>query len=233
MSTLSMNYTSYVTPLVASTIQKRVSYQAPSIERLMQSNGRPQKVKAGSTIFLEGDPADVLYHVVSGVVRCCQITPDGRRQISRFLTEGDEMALTAFDAYGYTAEAVSDVELIRCTRGAFNKAMQEDAELRDSVFDLMATALNTTRSQMVLLGKLSASERAATFLLEMADRFQDRDGGIQLSMTRQDIADYLGMTLETVSRMFNKFKKEGIISMPTPDHIQVSDLDELELLAAA
>lgn len=233
MNSLSMNSASNVASPVGAVLQAQVSYQTPSIERLMQSHGRPQKVKAGATIFIEGDPSDAHYHVVSGVVRCCQITPDGRRQISRFLTEGDEMALTAFDAYGYTAEAVSDVELIRCTRSAFNKAMQEDAELRDSVFALMASALNATRSQMVLLGQLSATERAATFLLEMTERFQDSDGEIHLSMTRQDIADYLGMTLETVSRMFNKFKKEGVISMPTPDHIRVSDLDELELMAAA
>jgi len=233
MTQFGMNTTVSNTPNFSEAFQKQVKSQIPSFDRLMQSHGRSQEVKAGTTIFLEGDPSDALFYVASGVVRCCQITADGRRQISRFVTAGGQMGLTAFEVYGYTAEAVSDITLIRCTRSAFNGAMREDTELRDEVFELMASTLKATRDQMVLLGQLSATERAAAFLLEMTERIKDRDEEIHLSMTRQDIADYLGMTLETVSRMFNKFKKQGVISMATPDRIRVCDLDKLEMMSAA
>lgn len=219
-------------PVVDTALERLNANEGGScIERIMQSRGTKQTIRAGATIFIEGDDADALYHIVSGVVRCCRITLDGRRQISRFLVRGDEMGMTARETYAYTAEAVGDVVLHRISRSAFAEAMRKDAALRDALFDHMARTLNATRDQMVLLGQLNAAERAASFLIEMAGRVTEPDGDIHLAMNRQDIGDYLGMTLETVSRMFNRFKKEGVIAMTTPDHIRIKDHDALEMAA--
>jgi len=219
-------------PVVNTALQRMNAVEDDTcIGRVMLSLGTKQTVPAGATIFIEGDDADTVYHIVSGVVRCCRITIDGRRQISRFLVQGDEMGMTARDIYAYTAEAVGDVVLHRISRAAFRGAMRGDAALSDALFDHMATTLNATRDQMVLLGQLNAAERAACFLIEMAERVPEPDGGIHLVMNRQDIGDYLGMTLETVSRMFNRFKKEGVIAMATPDHIRIQDFAALEMAA--
>jgi len=219
-------------PVVDTALERlNAAGEDPCIERIMESRGMRQTIRAGATIFIEGDDVDALYHIVSGVVRCCRITMDGRRQISRFLVRGDEMGMTARHTYAYTAEAVDDVVLHRISRAAFADAMRSDTALRDALFDHMAVTLNATRNQMVLLGQLNAAERAASFLIEMAERATGPDGGIHLPMNRQDIGDYLGMTLETVSRMFNRFKKEGVIAMATPDHIRIEDHDALEMVA--
>jgi len=219
-------------PVVDTALQRMNAVEGDTcIGRVMRSRGTKQTVPAGATIFIEGDDADTVYRIVSGVVRCCRITIDGRRQISRFLVRGDEMGMTARDTYAYTAEAVDDVVVHRISRAAFADAMRGDSDLRDALFDHMAVTLNATRNQMVLLGQLNAAERAASFLIEMAERATGPDGGIHLPMNRQDIGDYLGMTLETVSRMFNRFKKEGVIAMATPDHIRIEDHDALEMAA--
>lgn len=202
-------------------------------EQLIETHGTRQTIKAGTMLFLEGEPADALYVVVSGTIRGCRITPDGRRHIARFVGAGDVLALTAFRTYDYTAEAVCDAELLRCSRVTFERLLNEDADLRDSVFETMASELASFRDQMVLLGQLTAGERAATFLVSMAARTTEPDGELHLPMTRQDIADYLGMTLETVSRMFNELKRKGVIEMPKPDRIRIRNARELAHLAAA
>lgn len=214
-------------------ISNSINSRIPGFRDLMRETGTRRVFRAGQVIFLENEPSDAVFQVVSGTVRCCRITPDGRRQISRFIAEDDEMALTAFKTYDYTAEAVTDVELLSCPRDAFEAALRTDARLRDSVFERMASELTSSRDQMVLLGQMSASERAATFLLRLAGRNAEPKDELYLPMTRQDIADHLGMTLETVSRMFNKLKRMGIIDMPTPDRITICDPNQLATLAMA
>ena len=200
---------------------------------LFARRGARQAMKAGSTIFIEGEEADVLYRIASGTVRCCRVTLDGRRQIERFLGEGDEMGLTARGVYAYTAEAVGEVVLQRMKRATFEQAAREDAALREALFEHMAETLDASRGRMVLLGRMTASERAAAFLVEMAARLREPGDEIRLPMTRQDIADYLGITLETVSRMFNRFRRDGLIDMAAPDRIRIADRDALEDLASA
>lgn len=207
--------------------------ESARLETLMKTHGTYQTIKAGTMLFLEGEPSDALYFVVSGVIRGCRITADGRRHIARFVTAGEVMALTAFKTHDYTAEAVSETRLLRCPRKTFERLMREDVELRDSIFEMMASEIAAFRDQMVLLGQLTAAERAATFLMKMAARNAEPEGELHLPMTRQDIADYLGMTLETVSRMFNNLKRKGVIEMTTPDRIRICDARELAHLAAA
>lgn len=207
--------------------------QIPGFSALMDTVGIRKVFKPGQVIFLEDQPSDAVYQVVAGTVRCCRITTDGRRQISRFVSTDDEMALTAFKTYDYTAEAITEVVLLRCPRPAFEAALRSDETLRDSVFQRMASELTASRDQMVLLGQLNAAERAATFLLRLAGNSAEPKGELHLPMTRQDIADHLGMTLETVSRMFNKLKRTGVIEMPAPDRIRICDHDQLSTIANA
>ncbi len=200
---------------------------------LIRRNGTSKTFEAGQVIFLEDDPSDAVFLVVSGTVRCCRITADGRRQISRFISDGEEMALTAFKSYDYTAEAITDITVLSCPRTVFEAALQTDDALQEFVFEKIANELTRGRDQMVLLGRLTAVERAAAFLFRLARHSNAPNGELYLTMTREDIADYLGMTLETVSRMFNQLKRDGVIEMRTPDHIRIRNADQLADLAMA
>jgi len=170
---------------------------------------RETTLTRGQTLFFEGDPALSYYEVVSGTMRCSRLSPDGRRQIFRFASAGELLGVGCVGTYGYSAEAVTEVVARRKPLSGLDAAMAADADLRQRVVQSLRDELAATRTQMMLLGRMSAAERLATFLLDLAARTPMPGGYIELPMTRGDIADHLGLTIETVSRKFNELTLAG------------------------
>lgn len=190
-----------------------------------------QRAKAGETLFSEGDAADGIYEVVSGMLRLYKLLPDGRRQITGFLGAGQILGLAPEGTHVYSAEAINDVTVCRYPRNGFDRLIDEVPGLARRLLAVTSHELRAAQDQMLLLGRKAAAEKVASFLLLMADQ-QDSDTAIAVPMARSDIADYLGLTTETVSRTFTKLKLEGLIALPTPNHVEIRDRDRLEDFAA-
>ena len=182
-------------------------------------------------IFNEGDPAAHLFNVIEGAVKIYKLLPDGRRQITGFLFPGDFLGIALHDRYTYSAEAVTAVRLCRFPRAKFEKLLQEFPKLENRLLQTASNELAAAQDQMVLLGRKSAAEKVATFLL----RLSDRKGGeqtIDLPMGRSDIADHLGLTTETVSRTLTKLKSTRLIRILVGGKLELLDRDALTDLAS-
>lgn len=186
-----------------------------------------QKAPAGETLFSEGDDADGIYEVVSGMLRLYKLLPDGRRQITGFLGAGQILGLAPEGSHVYSAEAINDVTLCRYPRVGFDRLIDEVPGLARRLLAVTSHELRAAQDQMLLLGRKAAAEKVASFLLLMADQ-QGSDIEVAVPMARSDIADYLGLTTETVSRTFTKLKNDGLISLPTPNRVEIRDRDHLE-----
>jgi CRP/FNR family nitrogen fixation transcriptional regulator len=176
-----------------------------------------------SMIYAQGDQAGALYLVEFGTVRICQLTTDGRRQITSFCYAGDVFGLEAGSEHEFFAESV-DGAGVRVLRPA------ADSNIARRLLTLALRRLARVQSHLVLLGRMSANERMARFLLDLLDR-QDSDGVINLPMQRNDIADYLGMTFETVSRVLRVLRDKAIIQVNSVDRIDVLDTEALAEIA--
>jgi CRP/FNR family transcriptional regulator len=189
-----------------------------------------QKKAAGATIFSEGDAADSVFEVVTGTLRLHKLLPDGRRQVTGFLCAGHLIGLAPEGTWVYTAEAITDVTLCRYRRPAFERLIDTVPGFARRVLTATSHELRVAQDQMLLLGRKTAAERVASFLLLMAD--QQGSEAISVPMGRNDIADYLGLTIETVCRSLSQLKRSELIELPTHAHIVIRDRDELEELAA-
>lgn len=187
------------------------------------------KVGAGQTIVIEGDPIDHYFVIVSGTVRLYKAVVDGRRQIIDFFGPTDCFGLTGLDEHAYSVEAITDVVMIRYPRQRLEAVIEVKPDLGRQLFRMACTELDQARRQMLLLGRKSAEERLASFLLGLAER--QSHGCIELAMSRQDIADYLGLTIETVSRLFTRFKRARLIDLPDRHSVMLLDSEQLEALA--
>jgi CRP/FNR family transcriptional regulator len=197
--------------------------------------GAVHKVEAGKTLFAEGDAAENVYEVVSGMVKLFKLLPDGRRQITEFLWAGDIMGVAHPEQYLYGAEAVTEVVVSRYSRPRFERLIDEVPGLARRLLAVTSKVLSVAQEQMLLLGRKTAAEKIATFLLGLADR-QATAGEVPEEVTvpmgRSDIADHLGLTTETVSRTLTKLKQDGVIALPNPTRISIEDRDRLEELAS-
>jgi CRP/FNR family transcriptional regulator len=203
-----------------------------SASRLMAVSSLHRK-KPGETVFSEGDDADSVYEVVRGMLRLCKILPDGRRQITGFLSAGQFLGLAPEGICVYTAEAITEVTLCRYKRTAFDRLIDEVPGFAKRVLAVASHELSAAQNQMLLLGRKAALEKVASFLLMMVEQaVDDGDEAIGLPMTRSDIADYLGLTIETVSRTLTRLKHDRLIALPSPDRIEIRDRHQLEELAA-
>ncbi len=189
---------------------------------------------AGKTVFAEGDEAAGVYEVVRGTLKLYKLLSDGRRQITGFLSAGHLLGLAYGEHYLYTAEAVTEVTLCRYARARFDRLIEEVPGLARILLAATSDELRAAQDQMLLLGRKDAMEKIASFLLMMAERHSPQGDGdeILVPMGRSDIADYLGLTTETVSRTLTRLKREGTIELPTAVRITLSDRDRLEELAA-
>ena len=191
--------------------------------------GVTMTVPAGGTIVIEGDPINHYYRMVSGTVRLYKAVTDGRRQIIDFLGAKECFGLTGLAAHAYSAEAITDVVMIRYPKQRLEAAIDGQPEIGRQLFHLACTELDQAQRRMLLLGRKNADERLASFLLDLKDR--QLGDTIQLSMSRQDIADYLGLTIETVSRLFTRFKRGGLIGLPDRHSVVLKRQEQLRALA--
>nr|WP_294546563.1 helix-turn-helix domain-containing protein [uncultured Rhodopila sp.] len=182
-------------------------------------------------IYEEGDQAKFFYKVVRGMVRTCRFLSDGRRQIDAFHAEGDVFGFESGGQYRLSAEAVSECQVIAYRRrGTDGSAAQED-RLARQFFAHAMTCLARAQEHSLLLGRGTAVQKIATFLLEMSER-EARDDAVDLPMSRQDIADYLGLTIETVSRTLSHLERDGVIGLPTARRVMLKDRKSLRLMMA-
>lgn len=169
----------------------------------------------GATVFHEGDEAAYSYKVLAGAIRLSKMMSDGRRQIAEFALPGDFIGLDWLDHHAMTAEAISDATLVGYSKERLERLGEENADVRAELFSTLRHDLWAAQNHLVILGRQSAMERVAGFLLQMAARSRQQGGTvIDLPMARQDIADYLGLTIETVCRMFTKLRMSGVIDLP-------------------
>jgi CRP/FNR family transcriptional regulator len=159
---------------------------------------------------------------------------DGRRQIIDFLGASECFGLTGLDAHAYSVEAITDATMIRYPRKRLEADMEADPDIGRQLFRLACSELHRAQHRMLMLGRKSAEERIASFLMDMTSRRNGEDGDetcIHLSMSRQDIADHLGLTIETVSRLFTRLRLAGLISLPDRHSVVLKDLGRLSAMA--
>lgn len=181
-------------------------------------------------IFMEGDSACYFYKVVSGAVRTSKLLSDGRRQIDAFHLPGDIFGLESGDKHRFSAEALCDTQLIAYRSCSLDTLAMTDGGLSRQVVASTMRALERAQNHMLLLGRKNAVEKIATFLLDMSERVHD--DALDLPMSRSDIADHLGLTIETVSRSLTQLERQGIIDLPARRAIRLRDKRALKRLEA-
>jgi CRP/FNR family transcriptional regulator len=193
-----------------------------------------ERFKRKASIFTEGSPADKVYSVVGGVVRKIKILGDGRRVVSDFVFPGEILGFLAKGRTHYTAEAATPLRLRCLSRANFDDAINGSEELRPLLLARVCNKIAATQEQMVLLGSKTAEERVSQLLLTMARRYSRHDAQhllIEIPMTRQDLADYLGLTIETVSRTMTRLINSGVIAPRGRHTIAICKFDDLVSLA--
>jgi CRP/FNR family nitrogen fixation transcriptional regulator len=175
--------------------------------------GAPMSFGRNAEIYGDGEPADYLYKVVSGAVRTSKILADGRRQIGAFYVPGDIFGIEAADEHTSSGETIVETKVLVIKRSALVGRAAHDNDLARELWALTGRELARVQDHVLLLIK-TAQERVAGFLLEMADRLPNGDA-VELSMSRRDIADYLGLTIETVSRTLTGLESAATIALPS------------------
>jgi CRP/FNR family transcriptional regulator, nitrogen fixation regulation protein len=207
----------------------------PRIEWLDPSDALPTHMAAsefsyrrGVEIYGEKEPADYVYQVTSGAARTYKLLSDGRRQIGAFHLVGDVFGLENSDVHRFTAEAIVDTTLRLVKRRSLESVAERDVLVANNLLSLTTSNLQHAEDHMLLLGRKTALERVAAFLIEM-DRRLTAANIIALPMCRRDIADYLGLTLETVSRALSNLHGRGILGFLGPSQRQIVLLDRQQL----
>ena len=179
--------------------------------------GAPMRFGRNEEIYGEDEPSDFVYKVISGTVRTSKILADGRRQIGAFYHPGDVFGLEVGEEHAFSAEAIAASEVLVVRRGALMSLAARDSNVAGELWTLIGRELARVQQHVLLLVK-TAQERVVGFLLEMAERAR---GGneVELPMSRQDIADYLGLTIETVSRTLTQLATKAAIEVPTSRRI--------------
>lgn len=211
-------------------INTRVAQRTGDGATALTLMGAPMRFSRNSEIYGEDEPAEYLYQVVSGAVRTYRILEDGRRQICAFYLPGDIFGFEAANSHIASAEAVGETHVLVVKRSAIMARAGHEKDLARQLWEATAQELRRFQEHMLLLIK-SAEERVAGFLVEMARR-ASRTTAIDLPMSRQDIADYLGLTIETVSRTFTQLEQGGLIMLPTSRRVELSNYKALEQLSA-
>jgi CRP/FNR family nitrogen fixation transcriptional regulator len=202
-----------------------VAGAAGPLDQQMLLMGATMSYARNAEIFGENESADYLYKVISGSVRTYKILSDGRRQIGGFYLPGDIFGLESGDEHALSAEAVADAKVLVVKRSALNALASRDASIAAQLFALIGRELRRVQDHVVLLIQ-NAQERVAGFLLEMARR-SPLSAAIELPMSRQDIADYLGLTIETVSRTLTSMEDAAAIELTTSRRIVVRNRNAL------
>jgi len=198
--------------------------------------GTAQTAVAREDIFLDGDDARHVFEVLEGIVCAYRILPDGERHIISFYYPGDVIGNCSLGMYDYSAQALTSVRLRRIPRTIIERSMAQRPELAQRFLRLAAIELAATRDHLLCMAAKSADAKIAVFLLALSRRNKaagETANQIKLPMTRLDIADYLGLTIETVSRTLSKFKRKGMIDLPRATLVILKDVSGLATLADA
>ena len=187
--------------------------------------------KREEEIYGEGEPAEYVYQVVRGAVRTYKLLSDGRRQIGAFHLPGDVFGLDPGQKHRLTAEAITDTTVRLVKRRNLEAAAASNVRVAHNLWTMTAGDLRHAEDHMLLLGRKTAMERVATFLLEM-DRRLTKAGMMALPMCRRDIGDYLGLTLETVSRALSQLNDQGILMFSSARQIVLRNRERLADLDA-
>ena len=193
-----------------------------------------RRVEAKEFVFAEGDPTTHVFRVETGAVALYKVLADGRRQVVGFAYPGDLIGLGAQGEHVMNAQAIKPTRLRCLPIAMLHRTAARDAALGFKLYEALARELAATRDLMLTTGQRSAAERVVSFLLAFSRR-SERNGQsaseFELPMTRADIGDFLGLTIETVSRTFTKLKSLGLIELPQSNRVKLVDIDELESVA--
>ena len=195
------------------------------------AKGNTLSFAANQKIYAEGDDSRVFYRVVSGVVRICRFLSDGRRQIDAFYGEGEVFGFEVAGTRSFGAEAVTDCTVCCYQQVKLAGAKGSATAVPQQLFSYAMARLAKAQEHAMVLSRRSAQERVATFLVEWAKRSNGKDVA-SLAMTRTDIGDYLGLTIETVSRSLSHLERQGYIALPTARQIEIKNVSALEDLFA-
>ena len=200
----------------------------------------PFAVELGRSFIDEGDPAENFFNVTTGTAKLFKMLPDGRRQITGFAGTGHFLGLAVSSTYAFSAEAVEPMRVCRFSRPRLRALLEDFPALERRLLEAASTELVAAQDQMLLLGRKTARERLASFLIARADgqtlarsgcAHVSRASVVHLPMTRTDIADYLGLTIETVSRTLTRLRRERLIELPSPSEIVLRNVAALDRLA--
>jgi CRP/FNR family transcriptional regulator len=193
-----------------------------------------RRVEAKELVFAEGDEASHVYRVETGAVALFKILVDGRRQILGFAYPGDLVGLGAAGEHVINAQAIKPTRLLCLPVSGLHRSLVRDPSLGLKLYQAIAQELASARDLMLTTGQRTATERVASFLLAFSRR-NERNGCdpavLELPMTRTDIGDFLGLTVETVSRTFTKFRTMGLIALPHSTEVKLIDIDALQVIA--
>jgi CRP/FNR family transcriptional regulator len=191
----------------------------------------------GQPLFHEGDPATRVFTVTRGCLKLYKLLPDGRRQVTGFMFPGDFLGISVDEEHAFTAESLRESELCWFPRNRFDGFLDSHSHLERELYRLAAHELAAAQQQMVLLGRKTAVERVASFFIGLARKTGPGAGKgarfIELPMSRSDIADYLGLTKETVSRVLAILKRSRLVRLDALDRIEILDPDGLAEVADA
>jgi len=193
-------------------------------------------VAPGQALFYESDPAEHLYIIRSGCARVYKLLSDGRRMITGFLFDSDFIGLASSDRYAYTAEAITELRMCRYPRKRLEDFFEKYPSIETRMLRVATNELAAAQDQMVLLGRKTAQEKLASFLYLLSERAIRRgDSGslLGLPMNRTDIGDYLGLTIESVSRCFTQIRKTGAIELATAHSVRILDKAGLQALTGS
>jgi len=216
---------------------KFVSVSQPTVDQFPATTGQIGPIASDSIytrdeeIFGEREPAEYVYQVLSGAVRTYKMLSDGRRQIAAFHLPGDVFGLESRSTHRLTAEAIVDTTVRLVKRSSLEKAAGVDLSVARKLWTITSGELKHAEDHMLLLGQKSAMEKVATFLLEMDGRLAVA-GMMALPMCRRDIADYLGLTLETVSRALSQLQAKGVLGLSGARQIQLRNRRHLRNINA-
>ena len=193
--------------------------------------GQPvESFSAGEALIWEGDQPGQIFDVLAGVLRVYKVLPDGRRAIIGFIYPGDVLGVSFRHRSLFTADAVTAVKVRRLSRGRFLSLVNESPDLQSQLFALLCDKMSAAHDQMLLLGRKSAEERVVSFLLAIHHKCGE-GAEIEVPMSRLDMADYLGLTIETVSRMMTSLVRRGLIHATGRHRIALSKLSALRDIA--
>ncbi len=218
-------------PTAGWSVRAKVVGKGDTLGDVLELMGASISYTRNEEIYGEDEQAEFIYRVTRGAVRTYKLLNDGRRQIGAFYLPGNIFGLEAGDNHRLTAEAISDATVLVIKRSALASRLAQNIDIARELWAVTARELEHVQDLMLMLGRKNAQERVAAFLLEMDGRGHQQNA-IELPMSRQDIADYLGLTIETVSRTLTQLEGAATIALPSSRRIVLRDRAALVRLNA-